>query len=59
MFCVKDKVSSTNLLSSFCVCVCVLQEHPSLGQLSEKLIDNNINVIFAVQGSQFHWYKVG
>ncbi|NXA15930.1 ITB8 protein, partial [Sapayoa aenigma] len=33
------------------------QEHPSLGQLSEKLIDNNINVIFAVQGSQFHWYK--
>nr|XP_021393942.1 integrin beta-8 isoform X5 [Lonchura striata domestica] len=35
----------------------VCQEHPSLGQLSEKLIDNNINVIFAVQGSQFHWYK--
>lgn len=35
-----------------------LQEHPSLGQLSEKLIDNNINVIFAVQGKQFHWYKV-
>ncbi|XP_057262202.1 integrin beta-8 isoform X6 [Pezoporus wallicus] len=35
----------------------ILQEHPSLGQLSEKLIDNNINVIFAVQGSQFHWYK--
>lgn len=34
------------------------QEHPSLGQLSEKLIDNNINVIFAVQGKQFHWYKV-
>ncbi|XP_053119458.1 integrin beta-8 isoform X2 [Hemicordylus capensis] len=32
-------------------------EHPSLGQLSEKLIDNNINVIFAVQGIQFHWYK--
>ncbi|KAJ7322390.1 hypothetical protein JRQ81_018677, partial [Phrynocephalus forsythii] len=32
-------------------------EHPSLGQLSEKLINNNINVIFAVQGSQFHWYK--
>lgn len=32
-------------------------EHPSLGQLSEKLIDNNINVIFAVQGKQFHWYK--
>ncbi|XP_044284919.1 integrin beta-8 isoform X1 [Varanus komodoensis] len=32
-------------------------EHPSLGQLSEKLIENNINVIFAVQGSQFHWYK--
>lgn len=37
---------------------CPLQEHPSLGQLSEKLIDNNINVIFAVQGKQFHWYKV-
>uniref|UniRef100_A0A4X2K8A4 Integrin beta n=2 Tax=Vombatus ursinus TaxID=29139 RepID=A0A4X2K8A4_VOMUR len=32
-------------------------EHPSLGQLAEKLIDNNINVIFAVQGKQFHWYK--
>lgn len=32
-------------------------EHPSLGQLSEKLISNNINAIFAVQGSQFHWYK--
>ncbi|XP_039381633.1 integrin beta-8 isoform X1 [Mauremys reevesii] len=32
-------------------------EHPSLGQLSEKLIDNNINVIFAVQGNQFNWYK--
>ncbi|XP_023446130.2 integrin beta-8 isoform X2 [Dasypus novemcinctus] len=32
-------------------------EHPSLGQLSEKLIDNNINVIFAVEGKQFHWYK--
>ncbi|XP_038193862.1 integrin beta-8 [Arvicola amphibius] len=34
-----------------------IMEHPSLGQLSEKLIDNNINVIFAVQGKQFHWYK--
>uniref|UniRef100_A0A8C5RXS1 Integrin beta n=1 Tax=Laticauda laticaudata TaxID=8630 RepID=A0A8C5RXS1_LATLA len=32
-------------------------EYPSLGQLSEKLVDNNINVIFAVQGSQYHWYK--
>ncbi|KAM3823013.1 integrin beta-8 isoform 1-T1 [Vipera latastei] len=32
-------------------------EYPSLGQLSEKLIDNNINVIFAVRGSQYHWYK--
>ncbi|XP_060638096.2 integrin beta-8 [Anolis sagrei] len=32
-------------------------EHPSLGQLAEKLIDNNISVIFAVQGSQYHWYK--
>uniref|UniRef100_A0A8D0GTC2 Integrin beta n=1 Tax=Sphenodon punctatus TaxID=8508 RepID=A0A8D0GTC2_SPHPU len=32
-------------------------EHPSIGQLSEKLIDNNINVIFAVQGNQFYWYK--
>ncbi|XP_072506974.1 integrin beta-8 isoform X5 [Notamacropus eugenii] len=32
-------------------------EHPSLGQLAEKLTDNNINVIFAVQGKQFHWYK--
>ncbi|XP_028926998.1 integrin beta-8 isoform X1 [Ornithorhynchus anatinus] len=32
-------------------------EHPSLGQLAEKLIDNNINVIFAVQGNQFDWYK--
>uniref|UniRef100_H2ZVF7 Integrin beta n=1 Tax=Latimeria chalumnae TaxID=7897 RepID=H2ZVF7_LATCH len=32
-------------------------EHPSLGQLAEKLIENNINVIFAVEGLQFLWYK--
>ncbi|XP_029444906.1 integrin beta-8 [Rhinatrema bivittatum] len=32
-------------------------EHPSLGQLAEKLIDNNIIAVFAVQGSTFHWYE--
>nr|XP_033786815.1 integrin beta-8 isoform X2 [Geotrypetes seraphini]XP_033786816.1 integrin beta-8 isoform X2 [Geotrypetes seraphini] len=32
-------------------------EHPSLGQLAEKLIDNNIIAVLAVQGSTFHWYE--
>ncbi|XP_075443290.1 integrin beta-8 isoform X2 [Ascaphus truei] len=32
-------------------------EYPSLGQLGEKLIDNHISGVFAVQGSEFHWYK--
>ncbi|XP_053571697.1 integrin beta-8 [Bombina bombina] len=32
-------------------------EHPTLGQLGEKLIDHHINGVFAVQGRQFHWYK--
>ncbi|XP_069504575.1 integrin beta-8 [Ambystoma mexicanum] len=32
-------------------------EHPSLGQLSQKLIENNINAIFAVEGNAFQWYK--
>ncbi|KAJ1101126.1 hypothetical protein NDU88_006198 [Pleurodeles waltl] len=32
-------------------------EHPSLGQLSEKLTENNINAVFAVKGKTFQWYK--
>ncbi|KAM4689044.1 integrin beta-8 [Discoglossus pictus] len=32
-------------------------EHPSLGQLGEKLVDNHISAVFAVQGPQFAWYK--
>uniref|UniRef100_A0A8C5PXI5 Integrin beta n=1 Tax=Leptobrachium leishanense TaxID=445787 RepID=A0A8C5PXI5_9ANUR len=32
-------------------------EHPSLGLLGEKLIENQVYGIFAVQASQYHWYK--
>ncbi|KAM8967372.1 integrin beta-8 [Pelodytes ibericus] len=32
-------------------------EHPSLGLLGQKLVDNHVLGVFAVQGSQFHWYK--
>ncbi|XP_053323554.1 integrin beta-8 [Spea bombifrons] len=32
-------------------------EHPSLGLLGQKLADNHVLGVFAVQGSQYHWYK--
>ncbi|KAG8443042.1 hypothetical protein GDO86_011746 [Hymenochirus boettgeri] len=32
-------------------------EYPSLGMLGEKLIENHISGVFAVQGLQFSWYK--
>ncbi|XP_063306796.1 integrin beta-8 [Pelobates fuscus] len=32
-------------------------EHPSLGLLGEKLVENNVLGIFAVQGKHYHWYK--
>ncbi|XP_044149121.1 integrin beta-8 [Bufo gargarizans] len=32
-------------------------EHPSLGLLGEKLIDNHVYGLFAVRGSAFNWYK--
>eukprot|EP00079_Xenopus_tropicalis_P009383 XP_002933344.2 PREDICTED: integrin beta-8 [Xenopus tropicalis] len=32
-------------------------EYPSLGLLGEKLTENHISGVFAVQGLQFNWYK--
>nr|XP_057902895.1 integrin beta-8 isoform X2 [Doryrhamphus excisus] len=32
-------------------------DHPSLGQLSEKLLENHIHSIFAVEKQQFQWYE--
>lgn len=32
-------------------------DHPSLGQLSDKLLENHIYSIFAVEKQQYHWYK--
>ncbi|XP_069769942.1 integrin beta-8 isoform X7 [Narcine bancroftii] len=34
-----------------------IMEHPSLGLLVEKLLENSIHVIFAIQGSSINWYK--
>ncbi|GCB71339.1 hypothetical protein scyTo_0001533 [Scyliorhinus torazame] len=34
-----------------------IMEHPSVGLLVDKLLENNIHVIFAVQGSCINWYK--
>lgn len=36
----------------------LLQDHPSLGQLSEKLLENHIYSIFAVEKQQYQWYEV-
>uniref|UniRef100_A0A8C5HPZ8 Integrin beta n=1 Tax=Gouania willdenowi TaxID=441366 RepID=A0A8C5HPZ8_GOUWI len=33
-------------------------DHPSVGQLSEKLLENHIYSIFAVEKQQYHWYEV-
>ncbi|KAM3595753.1 uncharacterized protein V6R79_002292 [Siganus canaliculatus] len=32
-------------------------DHPSLGQLSDKLLENNIYSIFAVEKQQYQWYE--
>uniref|UniRef100_A0A4W6EWR2 Integrin beta n=1 Tax=Lates calcarifer TaxID=8187 RepID=A0A4W6EWR2_LATCA len=33
-------------------------DHPSVGQLSDKLLDNHIYSIFAVEKQQYQWYEV-
>ncbi|KAK1172941.1 integrin beta-8-like [Acipenser oxyrinchus oxyrinchus] len=32
-------------------------EHPTIGQLAEKLLENSIYSIFAVEGQQYTWYE--
>ncbi|XP_051927792.1 integrin beta-8 isoform X1 [Hippocampus zosterae] len=32
-------------------------DHPSLGQLSDKLLENHIHSIFAVEKQQYQWYE--
>uniref|UniRef100_A0A1A8BUL9 Integrin beta n=1 Tax=Nothobranchius kadleci TaxID=1051664 RepID=A0A1A8BUL9_NOTKA len=32
-------------------------DHPSLGQLSDKLLENNIHSVFAVEKQQYQWYE--
>lgn len=32
-------------------------DHPTLGQLSDKLLENHIYSIFAVEKQQYHWYE--
>lgn len=34
------------------------QDHPSVGQLSDKLLENHIYSIFAVEKQQYQWYEV-
>lgn len=34
------------------------QDHPSVGQLSDKLLENQIYSIFAVEKQQYQWYEV-
>ena len=36
----------------------LFQDHPSLGQLSDKLLENHIYSIFAVEKQQYQWYEV-
>lgn len=36
----------------------VFQEHPSVGQLAEKLLENTVYSIFAVDQLQYQWYEV-
>lgn len=40
-------------LSSVC-----LQEYPTIGQLIDKLVQNNVLLIFAVTNEQVHIYEV-
>uniref|UniRef100_A0A3B4B4J5 Integrin beta n=1 Tax=Periophthalmus magnuspinnatus TaxID=409849 RepID=A0A3B4B4J5_9GOBI len=35
-----------------------VMDHPSLGQLSDKLLENHIYSIFAVEKQQYQWYEV-
>lgn len=43
----------------YLVCwLCLFQDHPSVGQLSDKLLENNIYSIFAVEKHQYQWYEV-
>ncbi|KAM9383686.1 integrin beta-8 [Pholidichthys leucotaenia] len=35
----------------------IRMDHPSLGQLSEKLLENNIYAVFAVDKQQYQWYE--
>ena len=37
----------------------LFQEYPTLGQLIDKLVENNILLIFAVTEKQKHNYEVG
>ncbi|RXM32124.1 Integrin beta-8 [Acipenser ruthenus] len=32
-------------------------EHPTIGQLAEKLLENSIYSIFAIEGQQYTWYE--
>lgn len=34
------------------------QDHPSVGQLSDKLLENHIYSVFAVEKQQYQWYEV-
>lgn len=43
------------LMWFFSVC---LQEYPTIGQLIDKLVKNNVLLIFAVTNEQVHIYEV-
>lgn len=34
------------------------QDHPSVAQLSDKLLENHIYSVFAVEKQQYQWYEV-
>lgn len=40
------------------VIIILLKEYPTLGQLIDKVVENNILLIFAVTEPQIHNYKV-
>lgn len=42
----------------FYILTSLFQDHPSLGQLSDKLLENNIYSVFAVEKQQYQWYEV-
>lgn len=39
-------------------CLSPFQDHPSVGQLSDKLLENHMYSIFAVEKQQYQWYEV-